>query len=81
MGLAARKVNELGGAPQRSLRDRFLAREGPLGYTLLMPTLLVLGVFLAYPFIIGVWLSVTNANLDSAGHWQPAKASGDSETS
>lgn len=69
MGLAARKVNELEGAPPRSLRDRFLAREAPLGYTLLFPTLLVLGVFLAYPFIIGVWLSVTNANLDSAGHW------------
>ena len=42
-------------------RIRFFDREAPLGYALLAPALLLLLAFLAYPFFIGLWLSVTNA--------------------
>ncbi len=40
-------------------RIRVLEREVALGYVLLLPALLLLAGFLAYPFLIGLWLSVT----------------------
>jgi multiple sugar transport system permease protein len=58
-GQKARRAHQLG----------FLDREGPLGYSLLLPTVLMLGAFLAWPFVFGLWLSVTNAELDQPGHF------------
>jgi multiple sugar transport system permease protein len=46
-----------------------LDREAPLGYLLLAPTLLSLLIFLAYPFVIGLWLSVTDAEVGVAGRF------------
>lgn len=44
-----------------------LEREAPLGYLLLLPTVVMLGVFLVYPFIYGGVLSLTGTEVgDSA---------------
>ena len=48
-------------------RARIYDREAPLGYLLLAPTLVILGLFLLYPFIFGIWLSVTDSELGSLG--------------
>ncbi len=50
-------------------RVRILDREAPLGYLLLGPMLLLLLVFLAYPFLFGIWLSITNAQIGDNGHF------------
>src|SRR3982074_3258008 len=51
------------------LARRLLSREASLGYVLLVPTLLMLLVFLAWPFLYGLWLSLTNAELQDPGHF------------
>jgi multiple sugar transport system permease protein len=50
------------------LHRRLLGQEAPLGYALLVPTMLMLVVFLAFPFLWGIWLSLSNAEIgnDSA---------------
>jgi multiple sugar transport system permease protein len=50
-------------------RVRILDREAHLGYLLLVPMLLVLVIFLAYPFFFGIWLSLTNAQIGENGHF------------
>ena len=47
------------------LTEGLLNRERPLGYLLLTPALVVLAVFLAYPFAFGIWLSLTDASIGS----------------
>jgi multiple sugar transport system permease protein len=59
-------------APQEPgyIRSRWLASsEARFGYLLLAPTLVMLGVFLAWPFLFGLWLSLTNAELQNPGHF------------
>src|SRR5260221_9577398 len=51
------------------LHSRLLASERGLGYLLLIPTALVLVVFLAYPFFFGLWLSLSSAELTDMGHF------------
>ena len=53
----------------RRRRVRIYDREAPLGYLLLVPTLLVLGIFLLYPFLFGIWLSVTDSELGVLGNF------------
>src|SRR2546423_14939810 len=48
-------------------RVRIYDREAPLGYLLLAPTLVILGIFLLYPFLFGIWLSITDSELGSLG--------------
>src|SRR5947209_12204772 len=48
-------------------RVRIYNREAPLGYLLLAPTLFVLGIFLLYPFLFGIWLSITDSELGNLG--------------
>lgn len=48
---------------------RFLNREAPLGYLLLVPTVLLLVVFLGYPFVFGIWLSMSNSQIGEVGHF------------
>src|SRR5437899_10746386 len=50
-------------------RVRIYDREAPLGYLLLVPTLLILGIFLLYPFLFGIWLSITDSELGSLGNF------------
>lgn len=40
-----------------------LEREAVLGYLLLLPAALLLFVFVAYPFVYGLWLSLTDARI------------------
>ena len=48
---------------RRPLHVRLLNREAPLGYSLLVPTMLMLVIFLGFPFFWGIWLSMTNASI------------------
>src|SRR5438105_13676979 len=50
-------------------RVRIYDREAPLGYLLLAPTLVVLGIFLLYPFLFGLWLSITDSELGNLGQF------------
>lgn len=40
-----------------------------LGWAMVGPALLLLGVFLAYPFLLGIWLSLTDTRIASAGRF------------
>src|SRR6059058_564964 len=55
--------------PWHLRRVRIYDREAPLGYLLLVPTLLVLGIFLLYPFLFGIWLSLTDSELGNLGNF------------
>jgi multiple sugar transport system permease protein len=50
----------------RSLR-RLLDRESSLGVILMLPGALLLIVFMAYPFLLGIWLSLTDSVIGSMG--------------
>jgi multiple sugar transport system permease protein len=54
-------------APGRS--TRFLESEGLLAGVLLAPTVVLLGVFIAYPFVMGVWLSLSNTSVGNVGEF------------
>jgi len=51
-----------------SLR-RFLDRESSLGVILMLPGALLLMVFMAYPFFLGIWLSLTDSTIGRIGHF------------
>jgi multiple sugar transport system permease protein len=48
---------------------RALENERLLAAVLLAPTILLLGLFIAYPFVMGVWLSLTDATVGSIGEF------------
>lgn len=56
-----------------SRRQGFLSdifdRQGSLGYILMAPALIILLVFIAYPFVLGVWLSLTDKTAGQAGNF------------
>ena len=56
-------------APQRGAATRLLEDERWLAVTLLAPTVVLLALFIAYPFVEGVWLSVTDARVGIPGHF------------
>jgi multiple sugar transport system permease protein len=56
-------------APQRGAATRLLEDERWLAAALLLPTVILLGLFIAYPFAQGVWLSVTDARVGIPGHF------------
>jgi multiple sugar transport system permease protein len=55
------------GAPSRGPVTRLLEDERWLAVVLLLPTVILLGLFIAYPFVEGVILSVTDAKVGVAG--------------
>ncbi len=56
--------------PTRVARfDTWLNQERTLGYVLLVPALVLLIVFVAYPFAFGVYISLTDAQIGSAGQF------------
>ena len=57
------------GTPRRGPITRLLEDERWLASCLLMPTILLLGLFIAYPFVKGVLLSVTDARVGVPGHF------------
>ncbi len=54
-------------APRRGTATRLLEDERWLAAALLLPTVILLGVFIAYPFVEGVWLAVTDATVGVPG--------------
>jgi multiple sugar transport system permease protein len=56
-------------APKRGAATRLLEDERWLAAALLLPTIILLGLFIAYPFAEGVWLSVTDARVGVPGHF------------
>jgi multiple sugar transport system permease protein len=52
---------------------RLLEDERVLGFLLLLPTLFLLALFIAYPFVKGVWLSMTSATVGNPGVFVAAK--------
>src|SRR5438034_8041647 len=54
---------------RRGAVSRMRERAGALAFWLLVPTLALLTLFIAYPFVRGVWLSVTNTVVGEPGHF------------
>jgi multiple sugar transport system permease protein len=48
---------------------RALESERLLAVMLLAPTVLLLGAFIAYPFVMGVWLSLSNTSVGNQGEF------------
>ncbi len=57
------------GTPKRGPITRLLEDERWLAITLLLPTVVLLGLFIAYPFVKGVELSVTDTKVGVPGHF------------
>jgi len=57
------------GTPKRGPVTRLLEDERWLAVALLLPTVLLLGLFIAYPFVKGVELSVTDAKVGVPGRF------------
>jgi multiple sugar transport system permease protein len=57
------------GSPRRGPITRLLEDERWLATLLLLPTVALLGVFIAYPFVKGVMLSVTDTRVGVPGHF------------
>src|SRR5579872_230558 len=55
------------GTPRRGPITRLLEDERWLASALLLPTIVLLGLFIAYPFAKGVWLSVTDTRVGVEG--------------
>jgi multiple sugar transport system permease protein len=58
-----------GSVPRRGVATRLLEDERWLAVALLAPTAILLGLFIAYPFGEGVWLSMTDAKVGAPGHF------------
>jgi multiple sugar transport system permease protein len=56
----AQVANERLSRPRMSARARFIERESILAYLFMMPGGLVLLLFMAYPFALGIYLSLTD---------------------
>jgi multiple sugar transport system permease protein len=56
-------------APRRGPVTRLLEDERWLALMLLLPTVALLGLFIAYPFVKGVMLSVTDTKVGIPGHF------------
>jgi multiple sugar transport system permease protein len=54
-------------APRRGPLTRLLEDERWLAAVLLLPTMVLLGLFIAYPFVEGIWLSVTSTKVGVPG--------------
>ena len=52
-----------------SLVHRLLEDERVLGVLLLFPTIVLLTLFIAYPFVKGIWISLTSASVGNAGEF------------
>jgi multiple sugar transport system permease protein len=53
--------------PRARPTTRLLEDERVLGWVLLLPTIVLLALFIAYPFVSGVWLSLTSATVGVPG--------------
>lgn len=67
--LSAASSKSYVGPRRRGLITRLLEDERWLGLALLAPTVILLGLFVAYPFVKGIELSVTNTTVGQPGHF------------
>jgi multiple sugar transport system permease protein len=56
-------------APARRGRTSVLENEWLLAAALLTPTVILLGMFIAYPFVMGVWLALSSTSVGNPGHF------------
>ena len=68
MAISAVSATTLREAPPPR-RQRLLEDERWLAFVLLVPTLVLLGMFIAYPFVRGILLSVTNSRVGVPGEF------------
>lgn len=64
--------DSLEAAPRLSIGQRvgmWLENEAVLGYVLMLPALLLIVVFIAYPFSLGVWMSLTDKVVGTPGNF------------
>ena len=54
---------------REGLVHRLLEDERVLGLLLLAPTIVLLVLFIAYPFVKGIWISLTSASVGDAGQF------------
>jgi len=57
------------GASRQARLTRFLENERLLATILLAPTIILLGLFIAYPFVMGVWLSLSSTSVGNPGRF------------
>jgi len=57
------------GAAARGGGGGLLENEALLAAALLTPTVLLLGTFIAYPFVMGVWLALSDTSVGNVGHF------------
>src|SRR5256885_15159209 len=55
------------GEPPPRRRQRIFEDERWLAFALLVPTMILLGLFIAYPFVRGIWLAVTDSRVGVPG--------------
>src|SRR5215475_12314640 len=48
-------------------RLRFLGRDSHVAYAFIAPTVFLLVVLIGYPFVLSVWLSLSDARVGNAG--------------
>jgi len=65
--LGRAEVNEL--RRRASLRHSLMEREAVLGWILVIPALALLLLFIAYPFVYGIWLSLTDSQGGNLGRF------------
>src|SRR4051794_18517759 len=56
-------------AAKRGLITRVLEDERRLAFCLLLPTVVLLALFIAYPFVNGILLAVTDTRVGVPGHF------------
>jgi multiple sugar transport system permease protein len=57
------------GPPKIKAVGGWLEQESVLGYLFILPALIILLVFVAYPFFFGLWLSLTDARIGVSGRF------------
>lgn len=57
----------IAGRRRATLVEGWFDQEGVLGYVLMTPALLLLIVFIAYPFVLGVWYSMSDVAIFGLG--------------
>src|SRR5207237_2159676 len=57
------------GEPPPPRRQRIFEDERWLAFALLVPTMVLLGLFIAYPFVRGILLSVTDSRVGVPGEF------------
>jgi multiple sugar transport system permease protein len=57
----------ISGRRRAALIEGWFDQEGVLGYVLMTPALLLLIVFIAYPFVLGVWYSMSDVAIFGLG--------------